>query len=102
MSDTQAELDNDRIYQNLMHLHKQEHIGDECFCTTEVAGVYRNVLKEITAHTNKFATTAALDRLAAKLRAYRARGLNDSQSSLLSALSDDIEEERARVRGGAA
>ena len=47
MTPTNSKKDNDRIYQNLMHLHKEEHIGDDCFCTTEVAGAYSNILDEV-------------------------------------------------------
>lgn len=39
--------DNDRIYQGLGHLHRGEHHGDGCFCTTEISGVYRVVLDEV-------------------------------------------------------
>lgn len=47
LDDTKRITDNDRIYQGLAHLHRQEHIGDNCFCTTEISGVYRIVLDEI-------------------------------------------------------
>ncbi|GAA1053928.1 hypothetical protein [Dietzia natronolimnaea] len=45
-------------------------------------------------------TSASLDRLADKIKAYRARGLSSSKQALLDALSSEVEEERARVRGG--
>lgn len=47
MTHTSSKKDNDRIYQNLMYLHKEEHIGNDCLCTTEIAGVYSNLLDEV-------------------------------------------------------
>lgn len=46
-TDREELVDNDRIYQNLMHIHRSEHISDDCFCTTEVSGAYKNILDEI-------------------------------------------------------
>lgn len=44
---TQIVTDNDRIYQGLAHLHRQEHLKDGCMCTTEISGVYKVVLDEV-------------------------------------------------------
>ena len=37
----------DYIYQHLMYLHRQEHDQENCMCTSEVAGVYKNIKQEV-------------------------------------------------------
>lgn len=43
------ELEDNGFYAALMHLHRQDHDPDNCFCTTEVSGAYKTLLAITTA-----------------------------------------------------
>ena len=93
MPDKNSELKKleERIYLVCEKLHENEHIGDDCMCTTEIAPAYRFLLEAIIAHTNaEIART--LDRIEKS-----PKGANSGSEAHMM-MNDAIQAERAKLK----
>lgn len=89
--------DNDRIYQGLGYLHRQEHLGDDCMCTSEIAGVYGIVLDEIN-HLINSEVLSVLEELESKYGEFSDDTLGERKNYKAVALND-IESIKNRYKG---